>query len=239
MPSQARQGYRQFCPVSKTAEIFAQRWTPLLVRELCFGPKRFSELQSALPLMSRSLLARRLDELRASGVIETEAAGNSHAYRLTRAGNELRPLIEAMSIWGQRWAQHAIVPDDLDPGSLLWSMKRQIEASGGDCGEMVVRFDFRGLPPGKPALRYWWLVLSEGTVDVCMQDPGREADVSFEADLTTLVNVWLGYEGLDVALREKRLSFHGSPGLVAQLRAILDLPFSAQEKTFRYHAPVR
>jgi DNA-binding HxlR family transcriptional regulator len=55
--------YGQFCPVAKTAEILADRWTPLIVRELCFGPCTFGDLLFAMPLISRTMLAQRLREM--------------------------------------------------------------------------------------------------------------------------------------------------------------------------------
>jgi DNA-binding HxlR family transcriptional regulator len=176
-------GYGQFCPVAKTAEIFAQRWTPLIARELCFGPKRFSDIHGAMPLMSRSLLARRLDELEAAGLIATAPSGTAHVYGLTEAGQGLTPVIEAMSAWGQRWSRGAIPDDELDPGSLMWGMRRQIELATVPEEGMVIRFSFRGLPTAKASLRHWWLVLARHDVEVCQKDPGLHVDVVVEADL--------------------------------------------------------
>jgi HxlR-like helix-turn-helix len=59
--------YGQFCPVAKAAEIFADRWTPLIVRELCFGPSTFGDLLAAMPLISRTMLAQRLKEMADAG----------------------------------------------------------------------------------------------------------------------------------------------------------------------------
>ncbi len=229
-------GYGQFCPVAKTAEVFAQRWTPLIARELCFGPKRFSEIQSALPLMSRSLLARRLQELEAAGVLEIVPCGTGHCYRFTPAGEGLRPIVEAMSTWGQRWGQGYIGPDDLDPGSLLWGMKRQIDpASVADKG-IVIRFDFRGLTKSKSALRYWWLVLDRESIDVCQKDPGKPVDVVIEADLATFTYVWMGYEGADAAVEEGRIAFAGPARAVAEAKRILALPAIPGPKMFTFMA---
>jgi len=232
-----RKGYGQFCPVAKTAEIFAQRWTPLLVRELCFGPRRFSDIQFALPLMSRSLLARRLDELEEAGVIERAAAEPHHVYRLTAAGEALRPVVEAMSAWGQRFGQGYIGPEDLDPGGLLWGLKRQIDPARIAEPGLVVRFDLRGLPPGKARLRYWWLVLSPLEVDVCQKDPGKGVDVVISCDLAAFVDVWLGYRGLDEAKERGEIAFSGPQRLVRSLVEIFDLPALAGPKSFRFTDP--
>ena len=63
-------GYGQFCPVAKAAEVVAERWTPLVIREMIAGSRRFSEIQRGVPLMSSSLLSRRLRELEQAGIID-------------------------------------------------------------------------------------------------------------------------------------------------------------------------
>lgn len=223
-------GYGQFCPVAKTAEIFAQRWTPLIARELCFGPKRFSEIQSAMPLMSRSLLARRLDELEAAGLIVTEPSGSGHVYALTEAGVGLTPVIEAMSVWGQRWSRGTIPDDELDPGALMWGMRRQIALDAVPDAGLVIRFSFRGLPPGKASLRHWWLVLARHDVEVCQKDPGCDVDVVVEAELRTFTEWWLGRRSLADSAADVALS--GPPAAVADARRLLALPDDPDPKVF-------
>jgi DNA-binding HxlR family transcriptional regulator len=90
--------YGQFCPVSRGAEIFAERWTPLILRELMNGSHRFSELQLGLPRISRNLLTQRLVSLIAAGVIERRPVerGRGSSYHLTPAGEELRPVVQAL-----------------------------------------------------------------------------------------------------------------------------------------------
>ena len=94
--------YSQFCPVAKTAEVFGDRWTPIIMRELCFGTRAFGELLDAAPLISRTVLAQRLKQLAEAGVvsIEPKPRGKGHLYRLTAAGEEFRPIVELMSVWG-------------------------------------------------------------------------------------------------------------------------------------------
>jgi DNA-binding HxlR family transcriptional regulator len=122
-------GYGQFCPVATASEVLAERWTPLVVRELLCGSHRFNELQRGVPLMSRSLLAKRLRELERAGVIERRrsADGRGHNYHLTEAGEELRPIIMGLGAWGQRWARSELSRADLDPRLLMWDMQRNIE----------------------------------------------------------------------------------------------------------------
>ena len=63
-------GYSQFCPVAKGAEIFNERWTPLIIRELMCGSTHFNELKRGNPMMSPSLISQRLKSLEDAGVIE-------------------------------------------------------------------------------------------------------------------------------------------------------------------------
>lgn len=117
------------CPVAKAAEVFGDRWSPIIIRELCFGTRSFGQLLEAAPPISRTVLAQRLKQLEQFGVvhIEPKPSGKGHLYRLTPAGEDFRSIIELLSEWGQRWGQGLVGPDDLDPQALVWSMRRQID----------------------------------------------------------------------------------------------------------------
>src|SRR3970040_1956509 len=81
-------GYGQLCPVAKAAEVFCERWTALILRDLGGGATRFTELKHGVPLMSRSMLSRRLQELEHEGIIERRPneTGRGCTYHLTLAG---------------------------------------------------------------------------------------------------------------------------------------------------------
>jgi DNA-binding HxlR family transcriptional regulator len=64
-------GYGQFCPIAMACETFAERWTPLILREVLAGGRRFNEIRQGLPLISRTLLGQRLRELEAAGVLQS------------------------------------------------------------------------------------------------------------------------------------------------------------------------
>jgi DNA-binding HxlR family transcriptional regulator len=230
--------YSQFCPVAKAAEVFGDRWTPIIMRELCFGTRAFGELLDAAPLISRTVLAQRLKQLQASGVVYIEAKpnGKGHLYRLTPAGEDFRSIIELMSVWGQRWAQGLIGPDDLDPKMLLWGMRRQINPAEIPTQGFVVRLDFRGIPKGNRSPRYWWLVMRPEDIEVCLKAPARDVDVVIAADLMTFTKVWLGYVGLTNALESGKISLHGSGRAIAIARRLLVLPDKTMIKTFRFSA---
>ena len=123
--------YGQYCPVARAAEILADRWTVLIVRELLADVSHFNALERGLPHMSRTLLAERLKRLEQAGVLERRGAsrGKPIEYRLTVAGRELQRIIDLFGEWGARWAFGPPRPDELDPIILLWWMRRRV-ASG-------------------------------------------------------------------------------------------------------------
>ena len=120
--------YGQYCPVARAAEILADRWTVLIVRELLAEVSHFNELERGLPRISRTLLAERLRRLEQAGVVERRVAsrGKRTEYRLTRAGRELQRVIDDLGEWGARWAFGEPRPNELDPIVLLWWMRRRV-----------------------------------------------------------------------------------------------------------------
>jgi DNA-binding HxlR family transcriptional regulator len=228
----------QFCPVAKAAEVFADRWTPIIIRELCFGTRSFGELLRAAPPISRTVLAQRLKQLEQSGVVHIEAkpSGKGHFYRLTAAGDDFRPIIELLSAWGQRWGQGLLGPDDLDPQELVWSMRRQIDPEEIPAQGFVIRFEFRGLPKSNRSPRYWWLVLQPDDIEVCLKAPARDIDVVIAADLMVFTKVWLGYVGLTASLESGKVSLNGPARAISLARRLLALSRQPTRKTFRFSA---
>src|ERR1041385_5903419 len=104
------------------AEIICSRWTLLVLPELAMGSTRFNELRRGVPSMSPALLSKRLKELEAGGVVMRIAAEREpgvHEYHLTQAGMELRPIIEAIGVWGHRWVTTAATLKNLDANLLM------------------------------------------------------------------------------------------------------------------------
>jgi len=209
-------GYGQFCPVAKACEIFAERWTPLVLRELLSGSHRFSDLHRGVPLMSRTLLARRLQELEDAGVIESRprAKGRGREYSLTPAGEEFGEVIEHLGEWGQRWARQQVGPEDLDAGLLLWDIHRRLNVDRLPAERMVIRFDFRGIPKTSRGQKTWWLIVKRPDVDVCLKDPGFEVDLCVNADLRALTKVWMGDVQLTEMIRSRLIRIEGPRKLV-------------------------
>ncbi|HET7198526.1 MAG TPA: helix-turn-helix domain-containing protein, partial [Burkholderiales bacterium] len=222
-------GFGQFCPVAMACEVFAERWTPIILRELFAGSHRFNEIHRCIPLISRALLARRLRELEAAGVITSSAggAGRGRDYRLNAAGREFRAALDALGAWGQRWTVR-VQPKNLDPGLLIWNIRRRIALERLPARRVLAQVSFTGVPPACRGARDYWLVLERSGVDVCLKDPGHEVDVYVEADLAAMARVWLGDQTFGAAVRERKIRVSGSPALARQFPSWLLLsPFAA------------
>ena len=206
--------YGQFCPVALGAEIFAERWTPLIVRELLHGGCSFNDLHRGVPRISRNLLTQRLDSLRQSGIVEqVQAEGDRrHSYRLTAAGRELAPVIEALGTWGYNWASKDLEDEHLDPDFLMWTLRRMVRLDTLPDERVVVVFRF-----GRYDDRIYWLVLQRPEVDLCLEDPGYEVSLEVEATVEALARVCLGHLDFLQVLKRGDIVVRGAPRFRAAL----------------------
>ena len=106
-------GYGQFCPIALGAEVFAERWTPIILRNLMVGCERFGEILAGAPGLPRSVLSTRLRRLERDGVVQRTVRDGSPCYRLTECGAELTQVCLALGAWGARWRE--VRPEHLDP----------------------------------------------------------------------------------------------------------------------------
>lgn len=210
-------GFGQFCPVAVACEVFAERWTPIILRELLAGSHRFNEIHRFIPLISRTLLAKRLRELERAGVLTSAPAakGPRREYRLTESGEEFRHLIEGLGTWGQRWTNR-VQPENLNAGILIWNIRRRIATDRLPARRVVVYFNFTGAPASYRGIRKFWLLLERSGVDVCVNDPGFEVDLYLDADLAAMTRVWLGDLAFAEAVRLKKIRMSGMPGVIRQ-----------------------
>jgi DNA-binding HxlR family transcriptional regulator len=190
--------YSQFCPVARAAEIVASRWTPLLLRELLAGSTRFSELRKGLSRMSPSLLVQRLRELEDAGIIRKEQGeGRNATYVVTEIGRELTPFVMALGTWGQRYVIHELAEHELDPGLLMWDVRRRLDLKAFPAqGRFLAEFTIRDAPTTR---RSWWILIDAQAAELCTQHPGYDVDLGVEADLRTMVDVWRGYLPIQTA----------------------------------------
>lgn len=191
--------YGQFCTVARGAEVLCDRWTPLVVRELLCGSTQFNEIRRGLPRISPTLLARWLRTLEDFGVVRRTQSGRATSYSLTPAGEELRPIVMAMGHWGARWIGSRLTPGQLDAGFLMWDVRRfaRLEEFPADRA-VIIHFEFSD---ARPLERNWWLVVEEGTPDLCREDPGRDLTLVVRSTVRALTEVWCGDRSPDDALR--------------------------------------
>jgi DNA-binding HxlR family transcriptional regulator len=207
-------GYGQFCPVSKATEILCQRWTPLILRELLVGSSRFNEIRRGVPTCSPALLSKRLKDLERAGVVVRSVTDDGPVYSLTEAGLELFPLIQGLGVWGQRWARSDYGPDDLDPGLLLWDVRRFLTPGAFGERRVVIQMNFPSVPATR---RYFWVVVDTDEVDLCLTDPGFEVDVVLDAELRSLTQIWMGDARFVDALAEGRIVLTGPRELTRRI----------------------
>jgi len=94
--------------------VFAERWTPLVLREHLCGPAHFNDLHRGVPLMSRSLLSRRLRRLKDVGAVERKRGARGWEYHLTAAGRDFAPIVHGLGVWGHRWFRSRFNQSELD-----------------------------------------------------------------------------------------------------------------------------
>lgn len=166
------------------------------------GSHHFNEIRGALPLISPSVLSQRLRSLEEDGVIRRHAEpGVAATYHLTPAGEELRPIVDALGQWARKWVRRDYRPDELDPAVLMWLLPR--------------------------LRKYWWIVVDravgqEDEIDVCMTDPGHPVALLVTATVRTLVDVLMGDARLDDVRRQGLLAVEGERQLGRRFEALFE-----------------
>lgn len=163
--------YGQYCPIALGAEVFAERWTPIVLRNLMVGCERFGEVLDGAPGLSRSVLVQRLRELQRAGIVEGAGSGQRRRYRLTPAGRELCEVVLALGVWGSRWRE--ATAQQQDPYLMLWGLSRLIDPATLPRPRVVVRFE---LSDQRRAPDRYWLLARAGGNEVCVTAPGFAED---------------------------------------------------------------
>jgi DNA-binding HxlR family transcriptional regulator len=202
--------YGQYCPIARGAEIFAERWTPLIIRNLYLGCESFSEILEGAPGLSRTLLSQRLKQLERVGVVESspKPEGRGCRYDLTSAGHELFGVCQSLGEWGARWLE--IAPENLDPFVALWSMCNALRRDRLPDRRVVIRFDFTG----RPRRERYWLLIELGETEICKTSPGLDEDLHVTAEAEAFVQWHAGRLSWAQATRDDRIRLDGPPSLV-------------------------
>jgi DNA-binding HxlR family transcriptional regulator len=225
-----RGSYGQFCPVAMAAEVLCSRWTVLVLRELLSGTTRFNDLRRGVPLMSPTLLSKRLKELIEAGVVTTIRTSQPGVveYKVTEAGEELRGIVMSFGVWGQRWIESSLSLKNLDPSLLMWDMRRRVAMASFPDRKCTVKFTYPELGATRNS---WWIVVEEGAVDLCSVDPGYEVDLYVRAALRNMITVWMGISTLKAEIEAGKIELTGDKALARSMHNWLGLSPFAGEKS--------
>lgn len=208
-------GYRQeYCPIVRAAEILAERWTPIIVRNLLLGCETFGELAAGAPGISETLLSQRLRTLEQHGIIDRSPnpRGRGSLYRLTEPGRELQEVCDAMGKWGARWLD--VAPKNLDPGIVLWAIAKKMDRDRLPNKRLVVRFDIRDAPKQK-----FWLLVQRPQPELCKKHPGFDEDLVFKTNTEWLTKWHAGRISLRQAMRDGVIEIEGPAPRVREFAA--------------------
>jgi DNA-binding HxlR family transcriptional regulator len=200
--------YGQFCPIAKAAELFCERWTALILRDLAAGATRFAQLKRGVPLASPTLLSRRLKELEREGVIVRRRSdtGRVWTYHLSAAGKEFAPIIHALGVWGRRWSRRELAKREINLTLLMWALEISVRPEVFEARRCVVQLTFSDQPEGT---EHWWFVNENGGAELCVKAPGFEVDLYLETTLADMIHLYRGDMSVASALAQQRLKAHG------------------------------
>jgi DNA-binding HxlR family transcriptional regulator len=199
-------------PIAKGAEIFAERWTPLIVRNIHVGAHTFTDIAAGFPHISSTLLTQRLQALERAGVIERRSnpGGKGSLYYLTPAGQELVDVTIHLGNWGARWLE--LAPEDYDPFVVLWAWKMHVVLERLPQPRVVLRFDLQDRPKEQ-----FWLLLHNPEAELCVNHPGYDEDLVVTTDSQTLTLVHMGRLPIAHAEGSGRWRVDGPPALIRGL----------------------
>jgi DNA-binding HxlR family transcriptional regulator len=209
--SEEKRRYEDACGVAHALELIGERWAPLVLRELMFGPRRFSDLRADLPGISANTLTQRLGELEHKGLVrrvQLPPPASVQVYEATAWGLEAAPVMRALGKWAVRSPAH-------DPGlfvsavSIMMSMQTMFDAERA--GDMKARIGFRLRGIGYVA------EIGEGRFDARRGDP-TDVDVLFTAAPGAMAGVLYGGAPLE------SIGVEGDMGLAARFITLFPLP---------------
>lgn len=212
-----KRSYEDGCAGAHALNLIGERWALLVVRELLFGPKRFTDLRAGLPGISPNVLTQRLEELERAAVVRRRrlpVPAAAWVYELTQWGHELEPIIIELGRWGARSPQ---LPRGapLSVDSLVLSFRAMFDAraAAGVDASYELRF---GRDCFHLRIRAGRLTLARGSAE--------RPDAIIESDPDTLAAVVYDGRKLAEALRQGDLRISGDKSAARRLLTFFSLP---------------
>lgn len=207
--------YEDPCGVARALDVVGERWALLVVRELLFGPKRFTDIRAGLPTASQNVLSTRLRELEEAGMVRKRKLpppAASSVYELTERGADLRPVLFHLARWGSRGP--ITTTNGLSVDALVLAMMTTFD--GSRAGSLRVRAQLcLGADEFRVSIEQGLLDLKRGTLDT--------PDVTIESDTSTFRAVIFGMRELDKA----DLTIKGDQALGRELLTLFPRPTPA------------
>lgn len=196
-----------YCEVSTATRLLGDRWSLLVVRELFVGNTRFTEIQEALPGLSRGLLASRLGYLTRLGIIERRATDGTdlrakHSYALSDSGKALGPVLTALGDWAAQWTAPTAPVVDGAAAMDLEQLRESLDPSALPTDRMQIQF----LLSDSSAA---WLRADRTGVRACRGINEGEPDLVVRTSLTTLNALYWGQRTCRDAIARREISFDG------------------------------
>lgn len=203
--------YDEYCAVAKSLDMVGDRWTLLLVRELALGgPRRYTDLRNGLPGIATNLLAERLRELERVGVVAREEAPPPIAttlFRLTPRGEELRPVIDALTRWGIPLMYEQKPTDVVRSEWLAWALERVLSDQQPEAPAVTIEIQTGDQP--------FVLETNAGHIQTHL-GPAESADATISGPPLLIMGTLLGLVELDAATAGG-VSYEGDPALFDRL----------------------
>ena len=206
--------YGNYCPIALGSEVLADRWTPLIIRELILGSTRFNDIARGLPGISRTLLTQRLRHLERKGVIARWPAesGRGAEYRLTEAGRALEPVLLGVGRWAVEWLYDDLDHTDIDAITLTWWMHHRVATDRLPERRVVLEMEHTAPEPTRI-----WMLFERREATVCIQPPGFDVDLIVRCATPDLAAVFSGLETWRRSVSTGTIAVEGPPALSREL----------------------
>jgi DNA-binding HxlR family transcriptional regulator len=218
-------GYKQFCPMAMALEILGKRWTIIILRELHLGSTRFNEIKKGMPLISPTLLSKRLRELEDNSLLKFNKEDKIRKYKLTESGKETFNLILSLGEWGKEWFKEQSIVNNTEPQLLMWDLQRNINIKHLPKRKIVIQFKFNDITKYKN----WWIFYDPmNGIDLGMIDTGIDVDAIIESDLQTITAIHMGYKTVKEMVNNRDIDLYGDINITKKAQLWLGKSFFAQ-----------